>query len=114
MTAPVKLSGALPDDRLNGLFAPDKVTDFLAQPASAVYVICVVTNAKTETNNETGAVVPVLKIRHVEVVDNHSAGKVAEILQHAHEGRTGEMMLPFERGEDIPAPGQAPPEEGTS
>src|SRR6202035_1072828 len=104
--------GALPDDRFNGLFDPPKVMDFLAQPTSAVYVIAVVTNFKTETNNETGTVTPIVKIRHIEVVDDDSAPKVAQILHQLHETRTGEMMLPFERGEDIPQPGQDLPETG--
>jgi hypothetical protein len=101
MAAPVKLNAGLPDDRLNGLFDPATVNDFLSQPRNAVYVIAVVSSSKTETNHETGAVVPVLKIRHIEVVDDKHAGALAEIMQSRHEGRTGEMMLPFERNQDI-------------
>lgn len=104
MAPPVKLSSALPDDRKNGLWQSQIVNDLLAQPRAAVYAIVVLTNSKTETNNDTGEVTPVARIRHIEIVDDAHASQIAQILQGAHQERTGEMMLPFERGEDVPAP----------
>jgi hypothetical protein len=110
MAPPVKLSSALPDDRKNGLWQSQVVNDLLAQPRAAVYAIVVLTSAKTETNNDTGEVTPVVKIRHIEIVGDGPASKVAQFLQEAHQARTGEMMLPFERGEEIPVPHD--PEDG--
>jgi hypothetical protein len=101
---PAKLSGALPDDTKNGMFAPANVRDFLGAPTSAVYVIAVLTNWKTETNNDTGEVTPVMKIRHIEVVDKERAPSAAHILHQLHEARTGELALPFEWGHDVPRP----------
>jgi hypothetical protein len=104
MAPPVKLSSALPEDRMNGLWQGVVINNLLAQPRSAVYAIVVLTNGKTETNNDTGAVTPVVRIRHIEIVGDDAASKVSQFLQEAHQARTGEMMLPFERGEDVPAP----------
>jgi hypothetical protein len=101
---PVRLSGQLPDGQKNGLFAQDKVLDFLSQPTTAIYVIGVLTNCQTVTNNETGENVPVLKFRHVEVVDSAQAAAVSQILHKLHETRTGELALPFEYGEEVARP----------
>jgi hypothetical protein len=113
MTAPVKLNGSLPEDRRNGLYDTGTVNDFLAHPRNAVLVVGVVYNWKTETFNEGGDVVPVLRFKHVEVIqpghDHYSMA--AEILHQAHQARTGEMMLPFQPGEDIPVHGETTGDE---
>jgi hypothetical protein len=108
MPGPLKLRAQLPDDRHNGLVDPAKVTDFLSQPRNAVLVVGVLYCPTTEVNNETGASVPVVRFKHIEVVSpGHDAyGLVAEILHQEHQGRTGEMMLPFPPGEDIRISGE--------
>jgi hypothetical protein len=120
MANPVKvLGGSLPDDRHNGLFDPKVINDLLGAPRSAVLVVAIVANFRTETNNETGSVIPVLKFHHIEVAgDGPLRSQAAHILHQLHEQRTGEMMLPFEPGEDIPAPSEEQTgdgqEEGTA
>jgi hypothetical protein len=112
MTPPVKLRAALPDDRVNGLFSPEIVTALLSEPNKAVYVIGVLTNVRTETDNLTGVNQPGVRFHHIEVVDDTHAGSVAQMLADLLQERTGEMMLPFERGEELPAPGQETGDEG--
>lgn len=111
-TPPVKLRGKLPDAAMCGLMETPVVHDLLSAPTKAVYVIGVVINAKTETNNLNGANTPVVEFVHMEVVDDTGAPQMAAMLDRLHQTRTGEMMLPFERGEVIPAPGTEPVDEG--
>lgn len=111
-TPPAKLRGKLPDATMCGLLETPVVHDLLAKPTAAVYVIGVVINGKTEVNNLTGTNTPVVEFVHMEVVDDTGAPQVAAMLDRLHETRTGEMMLPFERGEVIPAPGSEPADEG--
>src|SRR5215467_5184952 len=116
MAPPVRLRAQLPDDRHNGLFAPDKVNDFLAQPRTAVLVVGVLFAPSTDVNNETGVSEPVLRFKHIEVISpgHDHYGMAAEIMHQAHQVRTGEMMLPFQPGEDIPVPHDGEPETGDS
>jgi hypothetical protein len=114
--APLRLNPALPDDQKNGLFDSKVVEDFLGAPRTAILVIGIVSNAVTETNNDTGTIRPVIKFRHIEVVGpgHDHYGIAAEILLQAQGARTGAMMLPFEPGQDIPLAGAEEPEEGTA
>lgn len=103
----VKLSSAIPDENLNGLFTDAMLTEFLANPNRTVLVVGLLTNARNETNNETGTTTPILKFRHLEAVtkDHDHYGLVAEVLSQEHQRRTGEMMLPFEPGSVWAMPG---------
>jgi hypothetical protein len=117
MGNPVRvMGGSLPDDRHNGLYDPKVVNDLLGQPRNAVLVVAVVTNFKTETNNETGVLTPLLKFHHIEVAsDEKLRSQAAHILHELHAERTGELMLPFEPGQDVPLPGETGnTEEGTA
>jgi hypothetical protein len=118
MGNPVKvMGGSLPDDRHNGLYDPKVVNNLLSQPNNAVLIVAIVANLNTVTNNETGNITPVLKFHHIEVAsDEKLRSQAAHILHELHAERTGELMLPFEPGQDIPLPGETgtTPEEGTA
>jgi len=113
MTPPVKLRANLPDDRHNGLYDPEMVTGFLSSPMNAVLVIGIVYSPNTDSDNERGIAVPVVRFKHIEAVsDPKLRSQAAHILHQLHEQRTGEMALPFEPDQDIPRPGEGDPYTG--
>lgn len=89
-----KLGAALPKGEGDGLsaIAPDLVRD----PKRLRVVMAIIDCKKVTTDHDTGDIIPVARIRRIEVVtgpDLHSAEK---LMRRALEKRSGETVLPLD------------------
>lgn len=90
-----KLSSALPDDQRNGLAAITR--PLIDEPHRLRLVVGLVDCKQTTIDNDTGAIVPTARFRHVEaILDDTDAKAVTEILRRALEERTGQTALPLD------------------
>lgn len=101
MSDPVRLSATLPGGEGNGLSA---ISAHLAkQPRTLRVVIAIVDCKEIRTNNDTGDVIPVARIRRIEALtaDDLRAGR--SLFRRAYERRTGREALPIDLEEEVQA-----------
>ena len=96
-----KFSGALPKGDANGL--GPIISALVAEPDRKHVIIGVVDNKQTITDNDTGDVVPVIRMRRIEVVPEIDRQVVEKVLRRAVESRMGVDVLPLELEDEITA-----------
>lgn len=95
----IKLSAKLPAGDANGLA---KITGQLVKEPHKVHVlIALVDSNKTTTDHDTGDVVPVVRIRRIEVVRKQDLTEAERLVRRALEERTGETVLDLELEDEI-------------
>ncbi len=97
----VKLSSKLPGGDANGI--AKIVAELVKAPHKVQVLVALVDSQKCVTDHDTGDVVPVVRIRRVEVVRKQDLKEAERLLRRALEARTGETVLPLELEDEITA-----------
>jgi hypothetical protein len=92
--ADAKLGGTLPKGEGDGLsaIAPDLVRD----PHRLRVVMAIIDCKKVVTDHDSGDIIPVARIRRVEVVRGEDLASAEQLMRRALEKRSGETVLPLE------------------
>lgn len=93
------LSGSLPKGDANGL-API-VRDLIDQPHRFHVVMAILDCSKIHTNNDTGEVIPVARIRRIEAVIKDDLSVAEQLMRRALEKRAGRTVLPLDLEDDM-------------
>lgn len=96
-----KLGSSLPAGDGNGLAAI--TADLVANPHDIHVVVALVDCKKTTTDNDSGEVIPTVRVRRIEAITAEDKDLAAKMLRRALEKRTGKTVLPFELEEDMRA-----------
>lgn len=95
----VKMKSTLPKGDSNGL--AHIVSDLIKDPKRYRIAIMVFDSKETNTDNDSGDVSPVLRIRRAEVVLPSDMSIAENLVRRAIADRTGGEALPFEMEEDL-------------
>jgi hypothetical protein len=97
--AQAKMGAALPRGDADGLscIAHDLVHD----PTRLRVVLCIVDTKKVTTDFDSGDVIPVARIRRVEVVRPEDLAAAEQLMRRALEGRSGGTVLPLELEDEM-------------
>ena len=95
----VKMKSALPKGDSNGL--SHIVSDLIKDPKQYRIGIFVFDSKETTTDNDTGDVSPVLRIRRAEVILAADMSIAENLVRRSIAERTGGEALPFEMEEDL-------------
>lgn len=93
------LSGALPKGDANGL--GPIVRDLIDQPHRFHVVLAILDCSKVTTNNDTGEVIPVARIRRIEVVLKDDLHVGEQLMRRSLEKRAGRSVLPLELEDEM-------------
>ena len=93
------LSGALPKGDANGL--GPIVRDLIDQPHRFHVVLAILDCSKIHTNNDAGEVIPVARIRRIEVVLREDLHVGEQLMRRALEKRAGRSVLPLELEDEM-------------
>ena len=96
-----RFSGALPKGDANGLGSI--IPELINTPDRKHVIIGVIDNKQTIMDNDSGDVIPVVRLRRVEVVPKIDRELVEKILRRAVEARMGVDVLPLELEDEITA-----------
>lgn len=98
----LKLSAGLPADDRNGL-API-VRRLVDDPHDVHVAVVLLDTVKVTTDVETGDVVPTVRVRAVEPIEQTDDSRELErLLRRAYERRTGQVELPLELERELDA-----------
>lgn len=97
----VKLSSSLPGGDANGV--DPIVRQLIERPDRMQVLICLVDNKATISDNDTGAVMPTIRIRRCEAVLRMDLPTAERMFRRALESRTGSTVLPLELEDDLSA-----------
>lgn len=106
-----KLAGSLPKGEANGLVVIAR--DLIDDPHHVHVVIALVDCKRATTDFDSGEIVPVARVRRVEVIAGEDKGLAEKMMRRALEVRTGKTVLPFDLEEDLRATfGHVDPDTG--
>jgi hypothetical protein len=96
-----KMAGALPKgERLNGLL--QVAGDLVTAPWDVRVAVITFDVQKVTRDIDSGEVVPTIRVRRIEVIDEPSDGnRLRQVLRRAWERRTGEDVLPIELEDEL-------------
>ena len=98
----LKMSAGLPGDDRNGL-API-VRRLVDDPEDVHVAVVLLDTTKVTTDVETGDVVPTVRIRAIEPIEETSdSAELERLLRSAYERRTGQVELPLELERELEA-----------
>jgi hypothetical protein len=97
----VKLSSKLPGGDANGI--AKILGELVKAPHKVQVLVALVDSQKSVTDHDTGDIVPVVRIRRVEVVRKQDLKEAERLIRRALEARTGETVLPLELEDEISA-----------
>lgn len=96
-----KLAGALPKGDGNGL---DPITKDLVEHPSRYHVLIAIVDCKAiTTDNDTGDVVPTVRLRRIEVVGRADHPQAEQLVRRALERRSGSTVLPLDLEDELTA-----------
>jgi len=96
----VSVSGTLPSGDGNGLSAI--VTDLVREPQKVHLAVVLVDCRKVVTDADTGDMIPTVRLRRIEVVEDPEDRKLAEnLMRRALDRRTGRQALPYDLEQEI-------------
>lgn len=101
MSDPVRLNATLPAGDGNGLAAIS--ADLVDSPRDLRVVIAIVDCKEIRTNNDTGDVIPVARIRRIEALTAEDLRAGRSLFRRAYERRTGREALPIDLEEEVQA-----------
>jgi len=90
----IKMAGALPPGRANGL--GPIATELIDNPQGYKIVLAIVDCKETKTDTDTGEVSPTLRIRRIEAITGGDRAEAQRLMRRALERRSGSLMLPLE------------------
>lgn len=94
------LSGNLPHGDANGLTVI--IRDLIDNPHKLHVLIAIADCRKVTTDNDTGEIIPTVRIRRIEVVRVPGDLKTAEkLMRRALENRSGMTVLPLDLEDDV-------------
>jgi len=96
----VSVSGTLPSGDGNGLSAI--ITDLVREPQKVHLAVVLVDCRKVVTDADTGDMIPTVRLRRIEVVEDPEDRKLAEnLMRRALDRRTGRQALPYDLEQEI-------------
>lgn len=94
-----KITATLPEGDSNGLEAISR--RLIDDPREVHVVVALMDCKQTTTDNDTGAVVPTARIRHIEPIAGDDKDVAVRMLRRALERRTGKTELPFDMEQEL-------------
>lgn len=96
----VNVSGKLPAGDGNGL--EEIIYDLIHNPKKLHVCICLVDRRRMTDDADTGEVIPIARIRRIEVIkDPEDMGLAENLMRRALDRRTGREALPYDLEEEI-------------
>jgi len=95
------LSGNLPAGDANGLAAI--ISDLIRDPHKMHVLIAIADCRKVTTDNDTGDIIPTVRIRRIEAVHHDDLPAAEKLMRRALEHRSGKTVLPLDLEDDVRA-----------
>jgi hypothetical protein len=93
------INGALPKGDANGL--GPAIRGLIDEPHRFHVVLSIIDCKKVTTDNDTGEIIPVARIRRIEVVLRDDLPVAEQLMRRALESRNGRTVLPLDLEDDM-------------